>query len=219
MIIDLHLHTELSLKNGDRIWWKTEYDTLSKLKNNKVKMAAFTDHNIFDTNFYLKTKELAKTGGIVLLPGIEINVVRHNGIIGHMLVLFEENLSESQLKEIEDQRILKTGISINQINDLYSNFNTLRIIHIGKTDYFSVEDLDNLKYDAFEITNFNHPNYKSVLKSGYSSAVVAFSDTHLWDKYPENWKLVTEIDELKTPTFQELKKALETKKIFAKENK
>lgn len=218
MRIDLHLHTELSKINGDNIVWNGFYDSLTKLKKNRVKMAAYTDHNLFDANFYLEAKELAKTGNIFLLPGLEINVVRKNGIIAHMLVLFREDLSIEQLKQIESVKILKTGIALNSINDLYSDFETIRIIHIGKEDHFCHEDLDNLKYDAFETTNFNHSNYKSILKKGFVSSVVSFSDTHLWNKYPQISKLITIIDDMKDPTFDELKRCLSLNKIYSKEN-
>lgn len=219
MKIDLHLHTPISTKNGDTIKWFSIYDTLKRIMNNHIKLAAFTDHNAFDLKLYKEAKKLAATANIVLLPGVEINVVRKCGIIGHMLVLFDQNLNDDQLEILNKKinSILKSGISINHINDWFSEFLTIRIIHIGKNDFFEIEDLDNLNYDAFEITNYNHPNYLKVLKSGYKSSIVAFSDTHIWNEYPQHHSLYTDIDSLKKPDFNELKKQLSLNLDFVKE--
>ncbi|EGZ31719.1 PHP domain-containing protein [Malacoplasma iowae] len=218
MKIDLHLHTPASISNGDTIKWSSLYDTLKKLKVNNVEIASFTDHNIFDYELYKKAYQLALTGKIKLLPGIEVNVVRKNGIIGHMLIIFNDNLTDQELLMLQKEAntILKNGVSLSNINNLFSNFETIRIIHIGKNDFFSYEDLEGLNYDAFEITNEMHPNYKQVLKKGFISSVVAFSDTHVWDKYPQQGELVTIVDDIGEKSFNALKKALKQNKIYYK---
>ncbi|WPL37952.1 PHP domain-containing protein [Malacoplasma iowae] len=218
MKIDLHLHTLASISNGDTIKWSSLYDTLKKLKVNNVEIASFTDHNIFDYELYKKAYQLALTGKIKLLPGIEVNVVRKNGIIGHMLIIFNDNLTDQELLMLQKEAntILKNGVSLSNINNLFSNFETIRIIHIGKNDFFSYEDLEGLNYDAFEITNEMHPNYKQVLKKGFISSVVAFSDTHVWDKYPQQGELVTIVDDIGEKSFNALKKALKQNKIYYK---
>ncbi|WPL36735.1 PHP domain-containing protein [Malacoplasma iowae] len=218
MKIDLHLHTPASISNGDTIKWSSLYDTLKKLKVNNVEIASFTDHNIFDYELYKKAYQLALTGKIKLLPGIEVNVVRKNGIIGHMLIIFNDNLTDQELLMLQKEAntILKNGVSLSNINNLFSNFETIRIIHIGKNDFFSYEDLEGLNYDSFEITNEMHPNYKQVLKKGFISSVVAFSDTHVWDKYPQQGELVTIVDDIGEKSFNALKKALKQNKIYYK---
>ncbi|WPL40130.1 PHP domain-containing protein [Malacoplasma iowae] len=218
MKIDLHLHTPASISNGDTIKWSSLYDTLKKLKVNNIEIASFTDHNIFDYELYKKAYQLALTGKIKLLPGIEVNVVRKNGIIGHMLIIFNDNLTDQELLMLQKEAntILKNGVSLSNINNLFSNFETIRIIHIGKNDFFSYEDLEGLNYDAFEITNEMHPNYKQVLKKGFISSVVAFSDTHVWDKYPQQGELVTIVDDIGEKSFNALKKALKQSKIYYK---
>lgn len=218
MRIDLHLHSPYSRDNGDSITWDSTFETIKKLYVNKVKMASFTDHNTFNIDLYKESRELGKTGGIVFFPGIEINVVKQNGKIAHMLIIFSETLNDQKLEIISNisKNILKNGISIKDINNWYSDFETIRIIHIGKDDYFTHNDLDNLNYDAFEITNENHSNYLSVCKKGYLSSVVSFSDTHHWNKYPQCKELITIIDDINDQTFDSLKKCLSLNKRYYK---
>ncbi|MEG2198502.1 MAG: hypothetical protein RRZ34_01445 [Malacoplasma sp.] len=218
MRIDLHLHSPSSRDNGDSITWESTIESIKKLYNDKVKMASFTDHNTFNINLYKESREIGKTGGIVFFPGLEINVVKNNGKIAHMLIIFPETLNDGELEKIADisKKILKNGISINNINDWYSDFKTIRIIHIGKDDHFTHNDLAQLNYDAFEITNENHPNYLSVSKKGYISSIVSFSDTHHWNKYPQCKELITIIDDINEPTFENLKKCLSQNKRYYK---
>lgn len=218
MKIDLHLHTPSSRLNGDSITWESTSDSIRKLYENNIRMASFTDHNTFDLYLYKEAKKIGLTGNIVFLPGIEIDVVKKDGIKAHMLIIFKENLNDKELESIRtiSNNILKNGVSIKAINNLYHDFDTIRIIHIGKNDYFSVADLEDLNYDAFEITNIKHHNYLSVKKSKYESSIVSFSDTHHWNKYPQCKELKTEIDGMEEATFECLKKYLFLKKEFHK---
>lgn len=218
MRIDLHLHTPSSRLNGDSITWESLNSSIKKLYDHNIKMASFTDHNTFDLEIYKEAKEIGLTGNIVFLPGIEIDVVKKDGRKAHMIIIFSENLDNAQLELIKSisKNILKNGVSISEINNLYKEFDTIRIIHIGKNDSFSSVDLDGLNYDAFEITNIKHPNYLAVKKNGYESAVVSFSDTHHWNKYPQCNELKTEIDGMEKPTFDCLKNHLMLKKEFHK---
>ncbi len=219
MKIDLHLHSPASENNGDAIKWNDTYTTLKTIHANNVKLAAFSDHNTFDDNFYKEVRNLGQTGGITFLPAIEANVVRKSGEIANLIYVFREDLSDDGLKEISDiarKRLPKRGISIESANKLFDNFETLRIPHIGKTDHFKYDDLLDLKYDAFEVTNMKHPNYVSVIKKGLVSSTVSFSDTHVWTNYPQQGILITEID-LAEATFDELKKLLSKNVIYSKE--
>lgn len=218
MKIDLHLHSKLSSWNGDSIKWESLYESLKRINNNNVKVISFTDHNIFNVKFYNEVKELSKTGGIITLPGTEVNVVTKSGIVAHMLIIFNNNLTDNQLQKIEDslRLISKTGVSINNINNFLSEYDSIRIIHIGKTDYFRPDDLINLNYDAFEISNHKHHNLKKVLKEGYESSLVSFSDTHSWDVYPQQKTLFTDMDIDINNVFYSIKKALSMKKDYTK---
>ncbi len=215
---DFHLHSPFSRPNGDNITWESLYDSLIKLSNKKIKIASFTDHSVFNYQFYKKTFNLGKTGNIIFLPGIEVNVRRLNGVIANLLILFDWNLEDSKLIEIEKitkKYLKKEGVTIKQINNLFTEFNTIRIPHIGKSDFFSVQDLRLLKFDAGEISNANHNNYKKFLKSELKDKypIVSFSDTHNWLRYPQISSFTTYI-EMESYSFEALKKAFINKNIF-----
>ncbi len=219
MRIDLHLHSFVSKQNGDvGIKWIDYKQALRKLIDFNIKIASFTDHNTFNANFYIEARDFAKTGKLLLLPGIELNVIRKNGFIGHMLIIFSNKLSDENLFKIEQKcrSILKSGISINNVNNLFSEFKTIRIIHVGKTDYFELDDIIDLDYDAIEVTNFNHQNYKKFIKANIPTSIVAFSDTHKWQKYPEQNLLYTDISDLAENEFDELKDRLRNNKNYVK---
>ena len=83
--VDLHLHSFVSRSNGDGIKWTSLFDAISKLVENNVQIAAFSDHNKLDVNFYIEAKNLAQTANILLLPAIEVNVVRLDGQIANII--------------------------------------------------------------------------------------------------------------------------------------
>ncbi len=218
--VDLHLHSENSRQNGDAIKWESLYDSILKLRNNNVNIGAFSDHNAFNVEFYLEAKNLALSAGILMLPAIEINVVRKDGKIANIIFVFEENLTFDQLNQISDickNETPKRGISLKKCNNLFKDFKTIRIPHVGKSDHFKYEDLQEINYDAIEISNENDKNYLSVInKENIKTSVVAFSDTHKWNSYPQLNKLVTIIDDMEIVSFDELKKHLNLNKKYFK---
>lgn len=219
MRIDLHMHSPASISNGDSIIWESSTNTATQLYQAQVKMAAITDHNVFDKQLYVDIKEKTQGTGLIFLPGVEVNVARLNGLIGHLLVIFEPNLSDKQLSDIERTikiEIPRYGVSINKINKMFSEFKTIRIAHVGKCEFFDYNDLQELSYDAIEVTNLNHPNYLSAIRKGLVNSVVAFSDTHMWNKYPQQRSYITDID-LDNNDFDELKLKLTNNKIYLKE--
>lgn len=220
MKIDLHLHSPLSAKNGDSIHWISNFDTLKTLKNNSIQLCAFTDHNDFSLEQYKQLRDLGKTGGVVVLPGIEVDVKRKNDSIGHLLVVFREDLNDDQLQVIESiarKDLKKTrGISIEKANVIFSSFETIKIPHVGKGDYFITEDLEELQYDAIEISNHNHPNYTRWKKRNIEKSVVSFSDTHIWKDYPQQSLLITDVPN-GDKTFSHLKTILAENKDYTKE--
>lgn len=209
--VDLHLHSFVSRSNGDGIKWTSLFDSISKLVENNVQIAAFSDHNKLDVNFYIEAKNLAKTANILLLPAIEVNVVRSDGQIANIIYVFDQDLEKDQLgkiSEIANQEIPKRGISLTKCNTIFQDFQTIKIPHVGKSDHFKYEDLLQIKYDAIEISNENDKNYLSVTKKeDINTSIVAFSDTHKWNEYPQLRRLITLID-LENISFQDLKEAL-----------
>lgn len=217
--IDLHLHSPISRPNGDSIKWDSWYETIKTLKNHNIQIGAFSDHNRFDVKHYLEGFNLAKTANILLLPAIEANVVRNDGIIANLIYIFDANLTLEQLNlisEIAKNKLFKRGISLGETKTIFKDFETIKIAHVGKSDYFKWEDLDQIEYDAIEITNEKHPNYLAVLKHNIKTSVVAFSDTHIWNLYPQQANLITVIDQLDTIDFKSLKQAFKDCKNYAK---
>ncbi len=216
--VDLHLHSYASAQNGDSIKWESTYDTVSRLYRAGVRLAAFSDHNVFDVDLYLECSELGKTGGMVFLPAIEANVVRKNGVIANLIYIFPENLSKEELlkiRKIAQLEIPKRGVTIEKANNIFNDFDIIRIPHVGKSDHFKSEDLKDLIWDAFEVTNLSHPNYLKTIKDNFKTSVVAFSDTHIWKSYPQQQTLITEM-ELNPISYKSLKNKLKENKIFAK---
>ena len=209
--VDLHLHSFVSRSNGDGIKWTSLFDAISKLVENNVQIAAFSDHNKLDVNFYIEAKNLAQTANILLLPAIEVNVVRSDGQIANIIYVFDQDLEKDQLgkiSEIANQEIPKRGISLTKCNTIFQDFQTIKIPHVGKSDHFKYEDLLQIEYDAIEISNENDKNYLSVTKKeNINTSIVAFSDTHKWNDYPQLRRLITLID-LENISFQDLKEAL-----------
>ncbi len=220
MFIDIHFHSFHSAANGDAIQWNSLYDSLKKLQTNHVEIAAFTDHNIFSYHFYKQAKQLASSGNILLLPGIEVNVVRTDGNSAHILYLFDSNLSDDQLKQIEQiakKQIPKRGISLERCNTIFKDFDTIKIPHVGKSEFFKYEDLKKITFEAIEISNSNDKNYLSVIKKpDIKTSIVAFSDTHKWKMYPQCNELVTVIDGMNNKSFSELKAMLLENKNYTK---
>ncbi|MGL4183588.1 MAG: hypothetical protein ACRCRP_00450 [Metamycoplasmataceae bacterium] len=217
--IDLHLHTRASKPHENSIEWESTFFSISKLKKFDIKIFSFTDHNVFDFKLYKKSKTIAATGNILALPGIEVNVVRKNGMIGNIIYIFSDELSDEELTKIEDiakKNIPTRGISLENVNLIFADFDHLCIPHVGKSDFLALEDLLAIKYDAIEITSEVHHNYKKVIKSIDPTSVVSFSDTHIWKKYPQQGKLITEID-LNELSYKQLKQKFnENKKYFRK---
>ena len=217
--IDLHLHSPVSRSNGDSIKWDSWYDSISSLKNNGIKIAAFSDHNRFDSKYYLEGFDLAKSAGILLLPAIEANVVRTDGIIANLIYVFDANLPLEKLNlisEIAKLKLHKRGISLSESMLIFQDFETIKIPHVGKSDYFKSADLKQIDYDAIEITNEKHFNYLAVLKEGIKTSVVAFSDTHIWKSYPQQNKLITVIDKIDEISFNHLKQVFKNNKNYTK---
>ena len=113
-----------------------------------------------------------------------------------------------KIQEITKTQIPKRGIALKDVELIFNDFNVIKIPHVGKSDHFKFEDLQAIKYDAIEISNENHKNYLHVKKQNINTSVVAFSDTHKWNMYPEQDRLITVIDNLQNLSFESLKKAL-----------
>ena len=216
MKIDLHLHSKASSFNGDSIKWIGDKEVLALLYKYNYKMISFTDHNVLDYKQYIKFRKYLN-GAISILPGIEVNIITERGEIGNILFLFKEDLNEEELERIShicEVKLKKNGVTHKQAMECFGDYETIIIPHVGKSDYLAPSDLAKINYDAFEATNLKHHNYvKSMKWIDNEVSTVAFSDTHVWTSYPQQDKLITDI-ELEEPTFNLLKEKLKERKDF-----
>jgi predicted ATPase len=85
---DFHLHTDADnefIYDGDSEYYISDY--VNKLKQEKIGIAAITNHNKFDYNEYKALAKTAKKQYIYILPGVELSV--NDGANGiHCLVIF-----------------------------------------------------------------------------------------------------------------------------------
>ena len=224
--VDLHLHSPKSVPNGDKVsWLDNDRDVLVTLARKGVRIIAFSDHNTFNYRWY---KKMVEMGGdhFLILPAIEMNIYRPNGKneddVGNLIYVFSDELSASELIQIEAimRKINKSGISAERAGTIFEQYEHLKIPHIGKDDYMTMEELSRMgtSIDAAEATSLSHPNYRKWLKDNGDASTVAFSDTHVWKKYPQQSTLYTEI-EMENMSFNSLKKALKMNVNFAKESK
>lgn len=216
MRVDLHLHSPLSSLNGDSIKWSSNLDTIKILINNKVKVISFTDHNAFSSKLYFDLKEIVRSN-IIIFPGVEVDVIKNDGSKAHVLVIFSNELTNTEVKEIEKicvKELNKNGISVEKINDLFQAYQTIRIPHVGKGDNFKPSELSSLVHDAIETTAMTNPNFVKWQKELNNKSVVAFSDTHRWKDKLEQDFLFTDIDF--DGSFKQLKEKLNERKVYTK---
>ena len=213
MKTDFHLHSPASILNGDSINWSNTPDIIRKLWNNKVGAFAFTDHNVFDSKLFLDAKSMCKNN-IFVFPGVEINIVKADGVIAHLILLFDRELDESKVIKLEKlckDNLRKRGIKIDAVNEIFKDYEYIAIPHVGKGDFFKVDELD-FDHVAIETTSEKNANYKRWIKHLNNKSIVAFSDTHIWKDYPQNEELTTDIDF--DGSFKDLKEKLTLNKSY-----
>ena len=100
---DFHLHT-ISDKTYQYTGSNFEADFINALSKNKIKIAAITNHNLFNYDEFLKLRKKAEQKEIWLLPGLELSIA--DGKYGlHLLIIFTD-------VEIEDNDFVNDFITI-----------------------------------------------------------------------------------------------------------
>lgn len=190
--VDLHLHSYHSRRNKDVIQWFDELSTLICLRDHKIKVFAITDHDTFSASLYSKLKQLniSHRFNMAIFPGVEITVKRVNEDRGHILFIFDNNITDEQAKKIQDVVFRNAHSYGTNIDSFVSNVDKLgidymMIPHVGKCDYVVYQDvkdyMDRIPYvespdNKSELNRFNANLEKPV-------ANLMFSDTHMWDTY------------------------------------
>lgn len=181
---------------------------IKALSENKIKLAAITNHNTIDMKNYLLCKHIAQKAGINLLYGVEIDTEREDGKNFHFVALFEESffnafniMGEINKKTSEKKITGKVRYSPEEIIKLIRNYNLIIVPHGDKSKGLlqrptELEIIDALKKvrDGF-IRVFDSPSdwklerikqflisqemYSSIDKFGG----VLFSDNRDWLNY------------------------------------
>lgn len=215
--LDLHIHSKKSLENKDGEPPELINNSLEridvlmeKLRDNQINMAAITDHNTFDCEFYkaLKLKEDDLTVKKIL-PGIEFDVI-FNEVPVHVVSIFDDG-DISKISKIDSYLDnSKDRYSLAEFSNVLSKIglDVLLIAH-QKCDYsdstrqvptsFSSAGIEMFYqyigceyFDALEIQT---TKVEGILKSRfYDDAqikkdippLIIGSDCHDWDVYPSH---------------------------------
>ena len=207
--IDLHCHTIQIKKGESKNRNVTKEKFISSLVKSNVSVVAITNHNYFDYKQYLDFKN--NDAEILVLPGIELDVVRRNQEIGHCVLVsnpdkihfFIDFINSEGLSEKSNAEEFR--ISLQDFVTKTQKIDGLFLIHYdGKKPYFSEEDFLFLKESLVGNRLFLEPSnltsafvYMSV---GYKCLIG--SDIKNWDNYPGK-----SLPELKIPigSFNSLK--------------
>lgn len=145
--VDLHIHTDLSktTKIND---YQGHFDInvlKNKLIENNVELFSLTDHNIINVEAYKSYYENFSDGDPKLLIGCEFDIEVPESaktITYHSVIVFENDSIEDveaiskKIEDLFDQKGLSATdrkISIDDLYDLFNDFNYFFIPHAGNT--------------------------------------------------------------------------------------
>lgn len=212
--IDFHIHSCFSdTKSGDKD--KVKENTISnlpvlvsKLDENKVNMAAITDHNIFNFDMYDNFNSLVKKAKHLekVLPGIELDV-EMNDVTLHIVLIFDDS-NVIKVKGIEDlvKKAYKGKESIKDLEfvKLVSDIGLDVVVVVHQKKYLGNNKDDNSHslsttgenytleliridyFDALEFRNYNveFMNRGFVHEKKLECNFISGSDNHIWSCYP-----------------------------------
>ena len=215
--VDLHIHTDLSktTKTND---YQGHFDInvlKNKLIENDVKLFSLTDHNIINVEAYKSYYENFSDGDPKLLIGCEFDIEvpeSNKTITYHSVIVFEnDNIEDVEAisKKVEDLYAQKglaatdRKITIDDLYDLFNDFNYFFIPHAGNTksildpyigyDIKLCQKMVLLMPSAFEkvkekvrqIYNEGFDKIKTLDFQGKDDiAYINFSDNHNCNRYP-----------------------------------
>lgn len=93
MRIDLHCHT-IEAKEGDKGRGIGAQDLANTLAENHVRIAAITNHNLFDLDKYKECVQAAGSRGVAIWPGIEFDIRGKSRAVGHVIVIADPDKAE-----------------------------------------------------------------------------------------------------------------------------
>ncbi|BAP39798.1 PHP domain-containing protein [Metamycoplasma canadense] len=224
--IDLHVHSIDSSKTGSNISKNSDDEMLVKLKENKVRVTSFVDHDCFYYASYLKRIEIIKKYemNILILPGIEVNLKRFDNKKGQAIFVFNPNNDLLLLENITKKYFWFSNkkYTYSEAVEIFekNNFDFMVFPHSGKAqDNMAYEDIKESQIDGLDTTNPNSSNNKKILKYLPNLPKLFFSDTHTWKKYPEHSKFWTylQIKDANCLTYEEIKQNIKNNLVEIKE--
>ena len=215
--VNLHIHTDLSktTKIND---YQGHFDInvlKNKLIENNVELFSLTDHNIINVEAYKSYYENFSDGDPKLLIGCEFDIEVPESaktITYHSVIVFENDSIEDveaiskKIEDLFDQKGLSATdrkISIDDLYDLFNDFNYFFIPHAGNTksilDPYKGYDLklcqqmvllmpsafEKVKEKARQIHNQGFDKIKTMDFQGKDDIpYINFSDNHNCNRYP-----------------------------------
>jgi len=197
--VDFHLHSlassTFSLPSGlnldsDSDVKKLAEEYVKKLRDANIKIAAITDYNLIREDWFKRIKEEANKYGIIILPGIELDVGFTGGKYGlHVLLIFDERENieginrfvhsldknpQNNLVEGRTHRRLESKYELEQlISEIRDRFNCLVIFAHPEDDkgifksfnpQQAAKYIKNIKPDAIE--KFSGSTKNKLLSTG-----------------------------------------------------
>ncbi len=222
---DLHVYSQDSSYTGSNISDENDLTKLLILQKNKIKVACFSDHDNFYIQNYIERLEIIKKNNIniMLLPGLEVNLRKHNNQIGQAIFVFnpDSNLEELSKLTTKEFKFNSNKYSYKNAVELFrnNNFDFMVFPHAGKgKDNMEWEDIQDSQVDALDVTDFNSSNKKKILKNK-NIPIVYFSDTHTWRKYPQYGKYCSyvDVDDKNNFSYEEIKRKINENKLDKEE--
>ncbi|MDO5343376.1 MAG: hypothetical protein Q4F02_00480 [Candidatus Saccharibacteria bacterium] len=158
MRIDLHTHTQC-LKTGDGKKREiTPEAYIEKMRNCGVGFCSITNHNKFDVNEYNKVVELGE--GIVVIPGIELDIKLEDGQNRQVIVVCDPGITEEFSSAYD--------------GDPNRNYNTFSFSYkefINRTNQLPKDKIIIIPH-FYDKANGFRPNERSDLESGLAGYVL-----------------------------------------------
>jgi len=197
--VDFHIHSPasstfslppgLNLDSGSDVKKLTE-EYVKKLREANIRIAAITDYNLIREGWFERIKEEANKYGIIILPGIELDVGFTGGKYGlHILLIFDERENveginrfihsldknpQNNLVEGRTHRRLESKYELEQlISEIRRRFNCLVIFAHPEDDkgifksfnpQQAAKYIKNIKPDAIE--KFSDSTKDKLLSTG-----------------------------------------------------
>lgn len=184
MKIDLHIHTKM-VNSSDGINRNIDSDTFrNKMIDNDIKIAAITNHNIFDIkqfNDFISAKDY------LLLPGIELDVLYKNKRKQLNIIYSPELVSDFDDKCKNLSTSPKNPIIFSDILKIFENSKCIFYLdhkngtRFEKHEINEIIELSNNKQFVV-ISDTNNTSTKLVLNASNFNALIG-SDVDDWNRY------------------------------------